>query len=117
MVQIGGNLRPGEFAEFQRYAADLMISESSLVNLLVQREMYLRRLGDLVKRYEGAVTTSERDGRVTGRQASSDLKEAFDHHAKGQGLTTGHAATILFRAELEERWLAGCVGDCPVESH
>jgi hypothetical protein len=117
MTQIGGNLRPGEFADFQRYAADLTISESSLANLLIQREMRLKRLCELAERLGGAVPTSERGGRVTGHQSSGELKEAFEHHAKEQGLVAGYAATIIFRAELEERWLAGCVGDCHAESH
>lgn len=117
MAQIGGNLRPGEFADFQRYAADLLISESSLANLLIQREMHLKRLSELAQRLEGPVPTSERGGRVTGHQSRRELKEAFERHAKEQGLVAGHAATILFRAELEERWLAGCVGDSRLESH
>lgn len=117
MAQIGGNLRLGEFADFQRYAADLLISESSLANLLIQREMRLKRLGELAKRLQGPVPTSERGGRVTGHQAVGDLKEAFERHAKEEGLVPSHAATIIFRAELEERWLASCVGDCRAESH
>lgn len=111
MVQIGGNLHPDEFAAFQSYVAGLMISESSLANLLIQREMRLRRVGELAKRLEGPVTTKERGGRVTGHQAGAELKEAFEQHASEQGLAPGHAATILFRAELEEGWLARCIGD------
>ena len=111
MVQIGGNLRPDEFVAFQSYVADLMISESSLANLLIQREMRLRRLDALTQRMKGPVTTKERGGRVTGHQAGTELKEAFEQHASEQGLAPGHAATILFRAEIEERWLARCIGD------
>lgn len=117
MAQIGGNLRPDEFAEFQRYASNLLISESSLANLLIQREMRLKRLSELSTRLSGPVPTSERGGRVTGHQSDGELKEAFERHAKEQGLVAGHAATILFRAELEDRWLVGCVGDCQAESY
>lgn len=117
MAQIGGNLRPDEFAEFQRYAADLLISESSLANLLVQREIRLKRLGEFAKRHQGPVPAGERGGRVTGHQSGGELKEAFERHAKEQGLVAGHAATIIFRAELEERWLAGCLGDNHAESY
>lgn len=111
MVQIGGNLRAEELAQFQDYVAGLLITESSLANLLVQRELRLRRLGDLAKRYQGAVTTAERGGRVTGHQSTDELKRDFEAHAEKVGLVPGHAATILFRAELQERWLASCVGD------
>lgn len=111
MVQIGGNLHPEEFAQFRNYVKTLLITESSLANLLFQRELHLRRLGDLAKRFHGAVTTAERGGRVTGHQASSDLKQAFEVRATEEKLMPGHAATILFRAELEERWLAICIGN------
>lgn len=117
MAQIGGNLRPGEFADFQRYAANLLITESSLANLLIQRELRLKRLGELAQRFEGSVPTSERGGRVTGHQSNGELKEAFGRHAKERGLVAGHAATIVFRAELAERWLAASLGDCQAESH
>ena len=111
MAQIGGNLGPSEFAEFQRYAAELQISESCLANLLIQREMRLRRLGELTNRLDGPVARSERGGRVTGHQSNRELKEAFERHARDHGISAGHGATILFRTELEERWLARCVGD------
>lgn len=109
--QIGGNLRPSEFADFQRYAANLLITESSLANLLFQRELHLKRLSDLAERYEGAVTTKDRGGRVTGHQTSVELKEAFERHVDALGLTAGHAVAILCRAELEERSIAGFAGD------
>lgn len=109
--QIGGNLRPSEFAEFQRYVADLLITESSLANLLFQREVHLKRLGDLANRFEGAVTTKDRGGRVTGHQSNVELKEAFERHVEEQGLTVGHAVAILCRAELEERSIAQFAGD------
>ncbi len=116
MAQIGGNLPPSEFAAFQCYAAGLLISESSLANLLIQRELSLKRLGELAKRFEGNVPASERGGRVTGHQSSEELKAAFERHARERSLFSGHAATILFRAELEERWLAEWVGDWRLES-
>ncbi|WP_374407405.1 hypothetical protein [Pelagerythrobacter sp.] len=111
MVQIGGNLRSEEFAQFQDYVSSLLITESSLANLLVQRELRLKRLGDLAKCYQGAVTTAERGGRVTGHQSTGELRQAFEERAVEAGLALGHAATILFRAELEDRWLEGCLGD------
>lgn len=117
MAQIGGNLRPGELAEFKQYASNLLISESSLANLLIQREVWLRRLGHLMKRFAGPVPASERGGRITGHQANGELKEALKRHAKEQGTNLSHAATILFRAELDERWLAKCVGDWRAESY
>lgn len=111
MAQIGGYLTPEEHAEFKRYAAAFQLKESSLANLLLVREMRLGRLGRLKEVYLPQVPMRSR-GRVTAHQPDGTTKEAFEAHARAEGLKPDQAAAVLFRAELTERWL-----DMAIEQH
>lgn len=107
MSQIGGYLAPDEHAEFKGYAAQFHLKDSSLANLLVVRELRLRRLPTLKERHVSGAAKAR--SRITAHQSNPQLKQAFDAHARACGISPDQAAAILFRAELAERWLEGSV--------
>jgi hypothetical protein len=104
VAQILGYLPADECSEFQRYAGSLNLDTSALANLLILRELAACRLSSMI-RFQLGVPTSK-CAKVTAHQAQSDTKQSFVTHARNCGLKPAPAATILFRAELEERWLA-----------
>ncbi|OYW45878.1 MAG: hypothetical protein B7Z08_01385 [Sphingomonadales bacterium 32-68-7] len=104
MAQIGGYLSPAEHLEFKRYAAQFQLKDSSLANLLLARELRLRRLSDLKASYLRSTPLPQRS-RITAHQADAAVKAAFEAQAREAGLSPDQAAAIVFRAELGERWL------------
>jgi hypothetical protein len=105
MVQIGGYLSAEEHAEFKRYAAQFHLKESSLANLLIARELRLRRLTRLAQAFTQGSPLKKR-ARITAHQADGRVKEAFEALAHDAGVSPDQAAAVLYRAELTERWLA-----------
>lgn len=108
MVQIGGYLTPEEHAEFKRYAAEFHLKESSLANLLIARELCQRRLDQLRHSYLTSAPLKIRS-RVTAHQPEGHAKLALEALASSVGISPDQAASVIFRAELTERWLAKCV--------
>lgn len=108
MVQIGGYLTPDEHSEFKRYAAAFQFTESSLANLLIVRELRRQRLPKLRQLFASNAPLKER-ARITAHQSNERLKQTFDAHAQGAGVSPDQAASIIFRAELNERWLQRAV--------
>lgn len=115
MAQIGGYLTTEERSIFEGYAAEFGLSESALANLLLVREIRCHRLNDLNGRYP-AGAPSENRSRVTAHQRSAAMKIAFQERASVWGLKPDHAASILYRAELDERWLERSVTSWTLES-
>lgn len=103
MAQILGYLPADECSEFQRYAGSLNLDMSAVANLLILRELTICRLPALI-RFQLGVPMSK-CAKVTAHQVRGDTKESFSVHAKKCGLKPVPAATVIFRAELEERWL------------
>lgn len=104
MTQIGGYLTPEEHSEFQRYAAQFHLKDSGLANLLVERELRLHRLEELKPTYFRCTSAKHRS-RITAHQADPAFKAAFEARARDADLSPDQAASVLFRAELGERWL------------
>lgn len=104
MVQIGGYLSADEHAAFKQYARQFHLKESSLANLLIARELRLRRLDDLKQRFPGGPVRKR--SRVTAHQPDAQVKQAFEALARDAGLSPDQAASVVFRAELSEQWLA-----------
>ncbi len=104
MAQIGGYLQPDEHARFKAYASVLGLSESALANLLIVREIRRKRLGVLKVKYS-AGTPSESRQRVTAHRSDAVMKAAFLSRSSEEGLKPDQAASIIYRAEINERWL------------
>jgi hypothetical protein len=115
MAQIGGYLTPEEHEMFQTYAVEFGLSESGLANLLLVREMRRQRLHDLKGKYAAGAPSDSRQ-RVTAHQRNAALKMAFDERSSDEGLKPDQAASIVYRAELDERWLERSVGGRNLES-
>jgi hypothetical protein len=105
MVQIGGYLTADEHLQFRQYAAQFHLKDSSLANLLLARELRLRRLPRLVQAYLPGAPLKQRS-RITAHQSDGRMKEAFEALAHEAGISPDQAAAVLYRAELTERWLA-----------
>lgn len=108
MAQIIGYLTPDQAAAFQEHAASGGIDASALANLLIVRELLICRLADLKARIDADLPPGDRM-KVTAHQSDNATKLAFGAHAASVGLKPSPAAAILFRAELEERWLTFCL--------
>ena len=108
--QTGGYLSDDHHAAFKDYAASLNVTVSSLASLLVLREMNQRRLASLMARFDAPTPTGKRP-RITAHHRDPEQKAAFVSLCDEIGVAPGRAASALFRAELEERWLRSCIGD------
>lgn len=104
MAQIGGYLTPLEHDDFKSYSIQFCLSESALANLLLVRELRLQRLHNLKSKYLSRAPSDSRQ-RVTAHQPNAELKTAFEARSIEEGLKPDQAASILYRAELDERWL------------
>ncbi|TAJ68734.1 MAG: hypothetical protein EPO51_24660 [Phenylobacterium sp.] len=100
MHQIVGYVTEAEARAFASYAEALGLDATALANLLIRRELELGRLGAL-----DAAPPGERVTKVTAHFRAADLKAQFRDHAARFGLRPGPAAALLYRAELEEKWL------------
>lgn len=104
MGQIVGYVTTEEASAFAAYAESLSLDVSALANLLIRREVQLGRLDQLP-----APPPDERTVKITAHFKNPAFKTGFTTHASQHGLRAGPAATRLYRAELEERWLESCV--------
>jgi hypothetical protein len=104
MVQIGGYLQPDEHASFKTYANDLGLTESALAKLLLVRELRRKCLNELKGKYPPGARSGSRK-RVTAHRPDAAMKTAFSERCSEEGLKPDQAASILYRAELDERWL------------
>lgn len=104
MAQIGGYLQPDEHARFKAYANGLGLSESALANLLIVREIRRKRLGVLKVKYLAGKPSESRQ-RVTAHRPDAVMKAAFLSRSSEEGLKPDQAASIIYRAEINERWL------------
>lgn len=102
-TQIGGWLRPDEHADFMSYLDQFCLRQAPVATLLIVRELRCARLPDLARSY-GHSSGSGRK-RITAGPTSSALKRAFENHAARWGLDPDPAAAMIYRAELQERWL------------
>lgn len=103
-TQIGCYLSPEEAEQLDEYARGLELSRPKLCILLVGRELRCNRLGTL--RDNAYSTIGKSTGvRVTTRPIHAHVKTAFTEHVGSVGLGSDEAAAIVFRAELDERWL------------
>jgi len=101
--QIGGWLCPSEKDALDQYLKRVGIRPTAAATLLIVRELRRKRLPELKERYAAPMARGRK--RLTAHQPDGKLKQAFTEHAAAFGLDPNPAASILFRAELEERWL------------
>ena len=104
-VQFGCYLRSGEAKRLATYAERLQINRPNLGILLIMRELKCSRLGGMPRR-EGPALSKKGAVRVTARANRPDVKELFAKRIARLGLGMDEAVAMLFRAELDEKWLA-----------
>ena len=106
--QIAGYVAPREREAFESYAAGLGLTMSGLLNLLVRRELRLRRLSALCSKHFRALPVAECQ-KVIAHLDSPSLSEEFAGHAARYSLAVASASAILIRAELAESWLGSAI--------
>jgi hypothetical protein len=89
------------------YLKQFGIRPAAAATLLIVRELRCKRLSSLKGSYSDSI--SGKRERVTAHPADGAIKQAFNEHAASLGMDPDPAASILFRAELKERWLAKSV--------
>ena len=115
-IQIGADVSDDLRNRVLRYAEALHLSESGLVNLLIARELELKRLANLKLFRAAKRPASGPRPRLTGRQNEPSLRINFEHHVKALGIDRADAVVTLAEAELHERWLPKALG-LRTESH
>lgn len=106
--QIIGYLAEDEKAELASYAAGFGLHLSSLALLLVRRELYRNRLGQLARDTQ-LIPLATSGPKVAARFPSAGTRAEFGRHVAAAGLKMTPALALLLRAELRERWLEGVV--------
>ncbi len=109
MAQVGCNLTEAEAEALKVYADSLELTRASVCVLLVQVELRRRRLARLAKR-RSPLVTEPLVKRVTAHIENKALKDAFAIHVETCGLGSDDAAALIFRAELQERFLFKLLG-------
>lgn len=103
IIQITGYVTPEEREAFVRYAQTLDVSSSTLLTLLVRRELRFCRLAQLAELYprpaDGDVLL-----KVIAHLDADEMKKEFEDHARRHAMKVSQAAGILKRAELSEQW-------------
>ena len=107
-VTIGGWLSSQEGIEFEEYSNNLGVDIAALATILIVRELNCDRL--LALAASGSRPRANKGKRISARTKQVHIKERFADHAIRHGLSPDAAATVLFRAELKERWLGTCLG-------
>ncbi|WBO22722.1 hypothetical protein [Sphingomonas abietis] len=107
-VQITAYLPIVDAERFQAYAESFGIDKSALANLLIKRELALQRLS-VLERYKHSMPISGCK-KVTAHIVDPETKAAFAALSEQNQLKAGAAASILFLAELHERWLDRAFG-------
>ncbi len=105
-ITIGGWLSNEDGKKFQDYADLIGLDLAALATLLIVRELNHGRLGALAEK--GG--SKPKGKRITAASAKADLKAQFSRHAAQYGLSSDAACSLLFRAEVAERWLSNCLG-------
>jgi hypothetical protein len=103
MAQIVGFVTAAERGDFDAYALTHGLDVTALANLLIARELHTRRLAILTAQFDPPRPLPNRAKIVA--HTPEATKAGFTAHAKSLGLKPSRAAAVLFRAELEERWL------------
>lgn len=101
--QIGGWLRSSEKDALYEYLKQFGIRPTAAASLLIARELRCKRLPKLKERYGDPAGANRK--RLTAHQPNGRLKQAFKEHVALLGMDPDPAASIVFRAELNERWL------------
>ena len=101
--RLGAWLAKTEVKAFREYAAELRVPDSALALLLILRELRLRRLEELGS-YRATVPSDERKY-LTATGPGAEVVGELQAHVERLGETLNGALTLLFRAELAERWL------------
>ena len=107
-ARIGGWLSVAEGLEFESYATQIGIDHSALATLLIVRELNRDNLSSLATRSGGVCC--EKGRRVTASPKGTDWKARFADHARVHSMTPDAAASMIFRFELAEKWLAKELG-------
>ncbi len=107
-LQIGCYLTREEAVSLAAYATEHELSRPKLCGLLVLREALRQRLYHLKGRYNGCERQKDAT-RVTARISNMEVKSIFLESARRCGLGSDEAAAIVFRAELDEHWLASAL--------
>lgn len=102
--QIGCYLTNDEAKKLRAYAEAHELSVPSLCALIVLHELRCQRLNQLKSTYLKKVG-KQHGQRVTTRISEPEVKDQFCRHVERCGIGSDDAAAVLFRAELEERWL------------
>jgi hypothetical protein len=107
-AQIGCYLLRAEADALTAYARSLELSRPKLCALLVLRAVRAPKLAVLYEHQRGS--ESKRGAvRVTTRVDDHEVKRRFATAAAAAGLGSDDAAAIVFRAELDERWLENAI--------
>jgi len=104
MPQVLGYVTSAERDTFEAYALDHGLDVTALANLLIVRELRAKRLEMLVTTVEPAPPLTVR-AKIVAHTPTEATKLAFSIRASEAGMKPSRAAAILFRTELEERWL------------
>jgi hypothetical protein len=107
-----------EIEELESYAESIEITRAALCSLVVQRELRAPRLKRKSHRraqqQEQTGPREQTEGvvrhRVTVHVGNAALKSAFTAHVKSLGLGSDEAAFMLFKIEVEKRWLFNLFG-------
>lgn len=104
MAQVLGYVTPEERDAFEAYANDHGLDVTALANLLIARELRAKRLEQLLLKIGFGPALTVRT-KIVAHTPTDATKAAFATRAAQAGVKPSRAAAILFRAELEERWL------------
>jgi len=104
MPQILGYVTAEERQRFEAYAMAHGLDVTALANLLIARELKALRLETLLARFDLRGRSSDR-AKIVAHTPTEETKRLFAVRSAQVGVKPSRAAAILFRAELEERWL------------
>ncbi|MFN4175544.1 hypothetical protein [Phenylobacterium sp.] len=104
MPQILGYVTPAERDAFRAYAQGMGLDATALANLLIARELRAKRLATQAPASTAAGAMAERV-KIVAHVPTEAIKAAFAAYAAQTGMKPSRLAALLFRMELEERWL------------
>ena len=102
-TQIGGWVRADEYARFMKYLGQFHLRPAAVATLLIVRELRHCRLPHLKGDYSHPAGADRE--RITAGPVDGRLKQEFEAHVQRLGLGPDPAAAIIYRAELDEKWL------------
>lgn len=107
-TQIGAWVRADEYARFMDYLAQFHLRPAAVATLLIVREIRRCHLPELKELY-GHPAGPDRE-RITARPVDGRLKRKFEAHVERLGIGPDPAAAMVYRAELDDRWLERALG-------